>query len=141
MMYKWLTIYCRQTIGFFLHVAQALRIRHFKKKKKTPKLRLYTEYQKFWKTKYFIAVFRQKKTRIPWLKTPKIPYTQNVLIFTNKGAYIQRKGGKLGIIMKTHVYEDWLQSSIRNFFLRTKSHLIPSIPVLCNQPSSLSSLL
>ena len=59
----------------FLKVTQALRIRHFKKEKKH-----YTYIQNTknsGKTKYFIPVFRQKKYRIPWLKTPKIPYTQN----------------------------------------------------------------
>ncbi len=60
---------CR-SFTIFLKVTQALRIRHFKKEKKH-----YAYIQNTKNSNY--THISAKKYRIPWLKTPKIPYTQN----------------------------------------------------------------
>jgi len=60
----------------FLKVTQALRIRHFKKDKKT-NITLIYRIPKIQENKILYTRISAKKYRIPWLKTPKIPYTQN----------------------------------------------------------------
>ena len=67
----------------FLKVTLALRIRHFKNEKKT-NITLIYRIPKIQENKILYTRISAQKYRIPWLKTPKIPYTQNPWLGLNK---------------------------------------------------------